>query len=278
MTVGSNTLYFSYDASGTPVSVTYNGTTYYYATNLQGDVTAILNSSGTAVVSYTYDAWGRPLTTTGDLASTLGTHNPLRYRGYVYDTETGLYYLQSRYYNPEISRFSGPDIVYDTDAGLQGYDLFVYCGNNPVNRIDISGADSTDIDNADITDDQVDNRENGKSKGSSRSISAGTGTTTSKKSSNHGSSWAALRAKYWKSQATKNSQATGKLSNSNTYIVSQDNIDLMQSGKAPYGTDGKKVQLHHPNGIAKDPYSFYEIRATDHWSNYKGLHPYLYNK
>ena len=98
MTVGSNTLSFAYEASGPPLSVTYNGTTYYYATNLQGDITAILNTSGTAVVTYTYDAWGKPLTTGGSMASTLGTHNPLRYRGYVYDAETGLYYVSSRYY------------------------------------------------------------------------------------------------------------------------------------------------------------------------------------
>ena len=60
----------------------------------QGDVTAILDASGTAVVRYTYDAWGNLLTTTGSMASTLGAHNPLRYRGYVYDNETQLYYLQ----------------------------------------------------------------------------------------------------------------------------------------------------------------------------------------
>lgn len=76
MTVGSTTLDFRYDASGTPMTVTYGGTTYYYATNLQGDVVAILDGSGTAVVAYTYDAWGNVLTTTGSLASTLGTHNP----------------------------------------------------------------------------------------------------------------------------------------------------------------------------------------------------------
>ena len=160
-----DTVTYKYDNSGALATLTDSATgrtvSYYYATNLQGDVTAILNSSGTAVVSYTYDAWGNPLTTTGDLASPLGIHNPLRYRGYVYDTETGLYYLQSRYYNPEISRFSGPDIVYDTDAGLQGYDLFVYCGNNPVNRIDISGADSAKIDDADIADDEASERGGG---------------------------------------------------------------------------------------------------------------------
>jgi len=138
MTVGSNTLYFAYDASGTPMSVTYNGTNYYYATNVQGDVTAILNTSGTAVVQYTYDAWGKILATTGSMASTLGAHNPLRYRGYVYDTETTLYYLQSRYYNPAMGRFISSDSVTST-GGLLGSNLFTYCLNNPVNMSDSSG-------------------------------------------------------------------------------------------------------------------------------------------
>ena len=142
MTVGSNTLNFSYDASGIPMSVSYNGTTYYYATNLQGDVTAILNASGSPVVSYTYDAWGKPLTVTGSLATTLGTHNPLRYRGYVYDTETELYYVSSRYYNPEIDRFISPDtidIITATPMALTDKNLFAYCDNNPVIRVDHGG-------------------------------------------------------------------------------------------------------------------------------------------
>ena len=139
MTVGSNTLYFAYDASGTPMSVTYNGTNYYYATNVQGDVTAILNTSGTAVVQYTYDAWGKILTATGDLASTLGVHNPLRYRGYVYDDETTLYYLQSRYYNPAMGRFISADNYPSTGQGLTGNNMFAYCGSNPVSRRDHGG-------------------------------------------------------------------------------------------------------------------------------------------
>ena len=139
MTVGSNTLNFSYDANGIPMSVSYNGTTYYYATNLQGDVTAILNASGSPVVSYTYDAWGKPLTVTGSLATTLGTHNPLRYRGYVYDTETELYYLQSRYYNPDTGRFLNADAFTSTGQGFTGNNMFAYCGNNPVARKDEGG-------------------------------------------------------------------------------------------------------------------------------------------
>ena len=88
--------------------------------------------------SYTYDAWGNPLTTTGAMADTLGKLNPLRYRGYVYDTETGLYYLQSRYYNPETGRFINADNLVDTED-LLGENLFAYCANNPVNHQDPSG-------------------------------------------------------------------------------------------------------------------------------------------
>ena len=140
MTVDGKTLTFSYDASGTPLSVNYNGTTYYYVTNIQGDVTAILTSSGTKVVSYTYDAWGNPLATTGSLASTLGAHNPLRYRGYVWDSETELYYLQSRYYNPEVSRFINADVLISNIGGqMLGNNTFGYCLNNPVNLVDSLG-------------------------------------------------------------------------------------------------------------------------------------------
>ena len=139
MTVGSNTLYFTYDASGTPMSVTYNGTAYYYVTNLQGDVVAILNSSGTSVVTYTYDAWGNILSTSGTLASTLGAHNPLRYRSYVYDQETSLYYLQSRYYSPVMGRFINADALVLSGSGLVGFNMYAYCSNNPVNLKDPTG-------------------------------------------------------------------------------------------------------------------------------------------
>ena len=132
MTVGNDVLYFTYDAAGTPMSVTYNGTSYYYATNLQGDVIAILDTNGNAVVEYTYDAWGNHLNVTGSMADTLGEINPLRYRGYVYDTETTLYYLQSRYYDPELGRFINADSYASTGQGILGNNMFAYCINNPV--------------------------------------------------------------------------------------------------------------------------------------------------
>jgi len=135
MTVGSNTLYFTSD------TVTFNGVIYYYVKNLQGDVTAIVDGSGATVATYVYDAWGNILSTSGELANTLGVLNPLRYRGYVYNTETGLYYVSSRYYDPEIGRFINADAVdlLGANGDFASLNLFTYCGNNPVTRKDAGG-------------------------------------------------------------------------------------------------------------------------------------------
>ena len=139
MNVGNQVLYFTYDAAGQPVTVDYNGTVYYYVTNIQGDVVGLLDEDGVQVVSYVYDAWGNSLGITGDLAVTLGQKNPLRYRSYVYDSETSLYYLQSRYYDPEIGRFINADALTSTGQGLLGNNMFTYCMNKPVSLKDPSG-------------------------------------------------------------------------------------------------------------------------------------------
>ena len=136
---GSNKLLFSYDANGNAVAVNYNGTYYYYVRNGQNDVIRLIDGSNNTVVEYTYDSWGRLLSCTGSLASTLGTQNPFRYRGYVYDTETGLYYLQTRYYDPETARFINADIYVSTGQGVLGNNMYLYCGNNPVVRADDEG-------------------------------------------------------------------------------------------------------------------------------------------
>jgi len=125
MIQGGNNLHFWYDQQNRPAIVEYNGTKYGYVHNLQGDIIALINSNGTEVVKYTYDAWGRGLSITGSLASTLGAIQPFRYRGYVYDEETGLYYLRSRYYNPEWGRFI------NADALIKG-NLYSYCKNEPI--------------------------------------------------------------------------------------------------------------------------------------------------
>ena len=147
-TSATHVFHFTYDASGTPLSFTLNGTLYYYATNLQGDVVAVLNASGGIAVDYNYTAWGTHIgsTITSDPNwATIFLFNPLQYRGYVYDWETGLCYLQSRYYNPEIGRFiNADDIVYmGSDGTLLSHNLFVYCNNNPVVYMDDSGNSAT---------------------------------------------------------------------------------------------------------------------------------------
>lgn len=134
-TYGSNTLDFFYDANGTPYALKYNGTVYYYITNLQGDVIQIVDASGNAVATYEYDPYGKVISATGTLAET----NPIRYRGYYYDTETGLYYLQSRYYDPTVGRFISADSIVSTGQGVLGNNMFAYCLNNPIHRIDPSG-------------------------------------------------------------------------------------------------------------------------------------------
>ena len=139
MSVGGNKVNFTYDAGGAPLTITVGGVTFYYVTNIQGDVVGVLSPSGEEVVHYRYDAWGNILSTEGAMASTLGEINPLRYRGYVYDQETELYYLQSRYYDPNVGRFINADSLMNTGQGLLGYNMFAYCLNNPVKYVDVTG-------------------------------------------------------------------------------------------------------------------------------------------
>lgn len=139
---GDENLHFFYDAQNKPAMAIYNGTAYAYLYNQQDDVVGMVDSEGQLVVKYQYDAWGRPISTGGALAETLGALNPFRYRGYIYDEETGLYYLRSRYYNPKLSRFINADDVeaLGADGDINGYQLFNYCMNDPVNRRDEAGS------------------------------------------------------------------------------------------------------------------------------------------
>ena len=139
MTQGSHDLHFFYDAQGKPGMVTYNDVDYFYVYNLQGDVVALIDANGTQVVEYGYDAWGYPISKTGSLAATIGTLNPFRYRGYVYDEETGLYYLRSRYYNPEWKRFINADDLVGKIGTLLCHNQYSYCGNSPILYSDQNG-------------------------------------------------------------------------------------------------------------------------------------------
>ena len=127
-----------YDNNGSYIGFTYNGVEYYYVYNLQGDVEAITDSTGAIVAKYGYDTWGEVKTTwsaagTGNIAQI----NPIRYRGYYYDSERGLYYLNSRYYDPFMCRFLNADRQLNSD--ILGNNLFIYCGNNPVMFCDPTG-------------------------------------------------------------------------------------------------------------------------------------------
>ena len=136
---GDDELHFFYDAQNRPAVVVYNNVPYAYVKSLQGDVIAILDAAGNVVVSYVYDAWGAPIGKSGTFAETLGTLNPFRYRGYVYDEETGLYYLRSRYYNPDLGRFVNADRVFDANASVTTYNQYAYCDNCPVIYLDSEG-------------------------------------------------------------------------------------------------------------------------------------------
>lgn len=133
---------FTYDESGHPLTMrryyneaqtSYN--TYHYVCNAQGDVVKLVHGANTTVAEYSYDAWGNILTATGSLANV----NPLRYRGYYFDIETGFYYLQSRYYDPIVKRFLNADSYGSTGQGFLGYNMFAYCENNPEICTDPSG-------------------------------------------------------------------------------------------------------------------------------------------
>ena len=147
---GSDILWFNYDANGTRISITMpNGAVYYYAYNAQGDVIGLysVNENGYFVpqVYYTYDAWGKVLSITGNMADTLGQQNPFRYRGYYYDSETQFYYLNSRYYDPEVGRFINADSQLNNSLGVLGCNIFAYCLNSPINKIDYTGNKPGDL-------------------------------------------------------------------------------------------------------------------------------------
>ncbi len=118
---------------------------------MRGDVEDLYWGSGNLACHYTYDTWGNVISVT-DIngkeitnANHIGLMNPIRYRGYYYDSEIGMYYLQSRYYNPQVGRFINADGYVSTGQDVTGYNMFAYCGNNPVNRMDSYGEFWTSI-------------------------------------------------------------------------------------------------------------------------------------
>ena len=146
-TDGTNTMYFQYDNSGNPTGFLYNGAQYFYLTNQMGDVIGITDNTGALIATYTYGAWGEvlattPATTGNTTQLAIANANPLRYRGYYLDAETGYYYLQSRYYSSLLGRYVNADlfgIALISKDDRVGNNLFLYCSNNPINNNDFDG-------------------------------------------------------------------------------------------------------------------------------------------
>ena len=146
-------LYYLYDENDAPIGLQYRTSNYasgvfdffFFDKNLQGDIIGIYNADGEKICTYTYDAWGVcelngvSGVTLSAVENYVAVNNPFRYRGYYYDTQTGLYYLQSRYYNPEWGRFLNADIYINANADIIGFNLYAYCSNNPIMFLDITG-------------------------------------------------------------------------------------------------------------------------------------------
>lgn len=151
-TNGNITVYI-YDYEGLPLGMQYHGASYaedewdvyWYEKNIFGDIVAVYNEAGTKLISYTYDAWGNFTASyyNGGRNST-AYNNPFRYRGYYYDTDLALYYLNARYYDSTIGRWISPEpnmyaFAFDSGSGLNGYNVYAYCANNPVMFVDPTG-------------------------------------------------------------------------------------------------------------------------------------------
>ncbi len=141
----TDTAHFHYDGQGKPAMVVWNGTRFGYLYNAQGDVLGLITGGHSEAVKYTYDAWGKLLKISGARKGDLALINPFRYRGYIYDAETEMYYLQTRYYKPEWGRFISADKLFMRRKTLHVNNLYVYCHNSPTIYLDDSGSEEVYI-------------------------------------------------------------------------------------------------------------------------------------
>ena len=307
-TGGGKTIDFVYDENNQPLAMKYNNTLYYYVLNAQGDVIALADQNGNLIAKYSYDPWGKLLSVTPNgwldeqnaYYLEVAEANPLRYRGYYYDTETGFYYLQSRYYDPEIGRFINADSYASTDAtGLLSTNMFAYCENNPVMRVDPTGElfwDILDVFMAALSwDDFLESPSlmnlgwaaldtlallpgvpsSGYARRGVEVVSSISHANKAKDAAKIGwkvgddiskltragnvPSWSTVRQRYWKNEA---------LTNYKEY--SPEDLLRMSQGRAPLAlnpNNGKMypMELHHPNGRkGSDLFNFIQVTPWKH--------------
>ncbi len=140
---GDNTIIWQFDGNGNTIGFDYNKVQYFYLKNAQNDIIGITDASGNIAAKYTYDSWGKLISITDENGADkttdtnfIGYINPLRYREYYYDNETGLYYLNARYYDPELGRLINADEILES-----GLNTFIYCKNDPIACVDYTGED-----------------------------------------------------------------------------------------------------------------------------------------
>ena len=138
---GAQTMHFFYDSDAQLLGLQLGGINYYYVKNAVNDIIGLVDGSGNLVVDYVYDSWGKLLSMSDTTAEGIGSRNPFRYKEYYYDSETNFYYIGSRYYDPDIHRFIGPDEVNNLgiNQDFASNNLYEYCGNNPIGRTDDKG-------------------------------------------------------------------------------------------------------------------------------------------
>ena len=138
---GTEIIHFFYDSDGALLGLQLNGIKYYYVRNATNDIIGIVDDNGDLLVEYAYDSWGNPIYISDSSTSGIGNKNPFRYKGYYWDADTGLYYIDVRYYNPELFRFISPDDTSNLGKNddFTSTNFYLYCANNPTGRVDVEG-------------------------------------------------------------------------------------------------------------------------------------------
>lgn len=269
---GNDVFYYEYNENDELIGFKYNDEQYYYTKNGQNDIIGILNNNFEKIITYEYDSWGKLISIkdeqgndiTNDTNS-IGYKNPYRYRGYRYDNETDLYYLQSRYYEPEIGRFISADDLLATSCGVLEHNMYVYCNNNPINQMDSSGDISIAIVGLviGIAALVISSFNNSSNTGVVSSLVEGVGSVASSVTSGVKNAVSTVKAK------TRKKRDKNKRENM-IYTLSK-NGKVIYVGRT---NDDKKTQRRHENNPYRADLHFDVIRENLNWWEARGLEQY----